>query len=208
MQFFPQFVSFTVLSTTYGFLRRGHKMVCKKISLPYEIRKKNFLFQNILLIILGGVLGASFSLFYCLDTETVPITLQELSLFVSQRDIFSLILTDALFSSLILICSFFGQKKICYCILFFLKGFCISYLSFLFLRFFHVHGFLFAFLVLLFHSFLLLPLQLVTAFVFSVRPPDRDGRRCFISFLALNSCSVLFCAVLERFCFLLLPSMF
>lgn len=181
-------------------------MICKTTTLSYRREQKQFLFQNLFLMILGAIAGTLLCRFRYQINDAPMLSLQEVSLFISQRNIRSLILTDVLFSVLILIVSLLDQRRFFYWTLFFLKGFCISYFVFLFLCFYRFGGFLLAVCVLLLHSVLLLPLQLLTAFTLYSVPAKQGRRKPFLSLLFLNVCASVSCAFLEYSAFPLLFS--
>lgn len=156
-----------------------------------------------LVLLFGGFCGVTLSFFQCTASYVSLPTLQQLSCVISKRQIVSLIATDSVFSILLLLCSISGHKKAFFLVLFFLKGFCISYFIFLFVFFFRAQGFLIAFSVLLLHSFLLLPLQLTTAY-FMLNEHHSDHHKTGFPFLcASNLAAALVCAVLEYY---LLPA--
>ncbi len=158
-----------------------------------------------LALLTGSILGVFFARFQCLASRVCLPPVQELSLAVSQRHLISIIAVDSVFSILLLLSSFAGHRKAFCLSLFFLKGFCISYFIYLFVFFFQAHGFLIAFSVLLLHGFLLLPLQLTSAYLLLLDRPSKQ-RNTSISVLCIsNLAAALLCAVLEYFA---LPAIF
>lgn len=152
-------------------------------ALPAE---KSFLRLIFAVTLLGGLAGCGCGYLQCKDTHAVMPALSALCVQFSARGTMGLILTDIFFSVLIVALSFFPCRRLLYCALFFVKGFCICCLIFVFVYFYQSSGFLFAAAVLMFHSFLLLPLQLLAVFYFGFRHNgDALMRFPLASFLAL-----------------------
>lgn len=177
-------------------------MPISRFSLHSAPAEKKFLTLCTALLFLGSLAGTLCAVLQCRNTPPELPPLSALSVQIVSRGIPGLLLTDVLFSSLILFLALVRCAEAVYPVLFAVKGFCIAYLIFLFVFVFRSGGFLFAASVLLFHSFLLLPLQFSTAFFLGFLQ-DRVRRKC-VTFTAANAAALLLCLVFDR---CLLPEM-
>lgn len=177
----------------------------KKVKLHQQLAGSKFLTWILSLMCLGGLTGTLLAWLHCRSSVITLPSLHELSLFVSSRDLKQLLLTDAMFSVLVLAAALFGRRTLAYLSLFFLKGFCISYLSFIFIFHFQARGLFFAGSVLLFHTVLLLPLQILTAFLFSYYSGSAMPKKQLAALLVSHAAAIIVCAVSEQFA---LPTFF
>lgn len=169
----------------------------KNLFPSFKVEKK-LLFSVFFVLCAGGLTGSLFALLSGrAEAVTVP-SLHQLAVSVSTRSLRQLLLTDVLFSLLLLFCTVFFRRSCLQLVLFFLKGFFISYLCVLFVYYFHARGFLFAAAVLFFHSFLLLPLQIVSVIAPAVRPTPQQRKRSLRAYCSLSFAAVFVCALLEQ----------
>lgn len=172
-------------------------MICTNSVFEKENHKKKFIYIILFAMFLGCIFGSLLAYLHCSRANISMPSFSRMILYVARRDVKRILLTDALFSLFILICSFFGRRKIINIVLFLLKGFFVSYFCYIFIFFYQAHGLIFALCVLLLHSILLLPLQMVTAFTLSFLDDGVVLKKRFCSFLALNMAAVLICSILD-----------
>lgn len=173
-----------------------------------EKTENNYLFHFLLALLFGGLTGTLLCLLrFRTQNDFLP-TLRDLSLTVSSRELRQIVMTDILFSLLVLFVSFFFQGNAVRSTLFFLKGFCCCYLCTLFVISYQTRGFLLAASLLLLHSFLLLPLQLTTAVTLAASSDGTQVRSKQIQLAAINAAAILICIFLEQYSVPLLLSRF
>ena len=172
------------------------------ISLKSELHSKQHTYLLVLAIIFGCLIGTVFAFVQCrADMIALP-SLPSLCVYFSSRSVLNILTVCCLFSLLLLLAGCTGFRLLSFGILFFLKGFSAAFLIFVFAFFYHSQGIVIAAAALLFHSFLLLPLQMVSAV--SLMLERQPAKSKFAALSAINAAAAFACFLCERY---LLPSL-
>lgn len=179
------------------FLRRGSTIHALIFSPGFELQTKRHTYLIVLFMIFGGLVGTLFAFAQCRAGSVSLPSVSELSFQICSGSIFRLLTVCCLFSLLVVLAGCTGVRTFSYGALFFLKGFSIAFLIFVFSYFYRSQGLMIAASVLLFHSFLLLPLQIISAV--SLLPDCQLRSAKVVSLSLLNAVGCFTCMFCERF---------
>lgn len=167
-------------------------------SLETMLFEKKFIYCFLFCFSFGALCGTFVSWFQC-RFNVVPFNvIDHAAISVALRDIRQLLFSNLLTCVLIAIISISQVRLVLYEILFFMKAFFISYLAYLFIYSYSVHGFVFSVSVFCLYFILLLPLQLITAMILSLRKLNSSAKSPYSILLLCNLSAALLSSSVER----------